>query len=1273
MSHNRPPILSVCVITYQHAGYIKQCLDGILMQETDFAFEICLGEDKSHDGTREICLKYAQNHPDQIRLFLRDRKNVIHVDGKPSTDRYNLIQTLKACGGQYIAMCEGDDYWTDPYKLQKQVDFLEKNPDYAICFHRVTTIKHGRVAKGYFPDKVPETTTIRDLIRLNYIHTASCVFRNHFNPHIPDILYESPLDDYALNLLNAQYGKIKRLDEKMAVYRLHGHSIHSSIPIKDKKLAVLHTYDKFIDYFSHDGELKRRLMESRWRLLRSFENDIFDSTLFIDAGKRFGPEERLVMANLSPADYIGPMTIRFDIPPRYKEIKSFRWDPAGKPCEVRILEISYEDSSGTAHHFSPRSISSNGTIQNGHPGDILFDTRDPMVFLDIGGRVKSISIRCFVKPHSSLSTTQKKIITRQASLLKAKEIRIQEIENSLAWRLSQKTLNFLERLFFMRPILSKAMAFDRWLKTRRDRPFFSRNDIINRFRSAPEKKQAGGFPESAGDGSILFVSHDARLAGAQKLLLHLIQWLVEHTQFRLKIICLEGGFLLNHFQRLAPTLVWEDFSRNFPSRSERKTELLEFCGGIDLIYGNTSASPAIYDELDFLKAPVLTHVHELEKTMRRIPKGVIKKMKRHTNAYITCSTPVFDYLKKNHYLDAKQAFTVFEFIDDYPFPDPPPPKPALRKSLGLKENACLVFGCGTLFWRKGTDLFIETALTLLQKGYDAFHFHWIGENRWDEQNPFGKSPSWKQLEKIIRDRGLAGHISFEGVKDDPRKYFSAGDLFLMTSREDPFPLVCLEAAQCGLPVICFDGAGGAPEFVENDAGFAVPFEDVDAMAGKVAYLMDNPDIRKKMGKRAREKALARHTVGTGVPHILECCRKVGNFKPRAESNSKKAVIVTHSTLETGAPQIIFNVARRLWEMDGIEIICFSLDEGPLLSRFQKYGEAWSVTNGKINGKGISISRHLKNSGAPPAFALVNTAGCGSVMPEIKKCGVPAAVLIHDYTRHFDPPYLKNMYNLSDHIVYSSSFMIEVNRRDFSFDLEKTSVIPQGLYKKEILTDDLPKLRKKRRKRLKISQNAFVVMGCGYIAPRKGVDLFVGAAIQTIAMAGGEHDIHFVWVGGEILNETPDTYTDFLKRDAANAGYEKRIHFAGHAERLSPWYAAADLFFLSSREDPFPTVVLEALAAGIPVIGIQNASGSTDLIQRAGGTLVGYHERDRIPAQIMEFVENPAIRMKAAATGRRIVENEFDFDDYVLKLKKMAVEKLSADPKIFVGPGDSKRL
>lgn len=125
------PLVSICCITYNHAQFIRKCLDGFLMQQTDFPIEILIHDDCSTDGTTEIIREYEAKYPDLI-FPLYEEENQYQQGKAAEIDFYNY----RRARGKYIAYCEGDDYWTDPLKLQKQVDFMEANPEYSICWHR---------------------------------------------------------------------------------------------------------------------------------------------------------------------------------------------------------------------------------------------------------------------------------------------------------------------------------------------------------------------------------------------------------------------------------------------------------------------------------------------------------------------------------------------------------------------------------------------------------------------------------------------------------------------------------------------------------------------------------------------------------------------------------------------------------------------------------------------------------------------------------------------------------------------------------------------------------------------------------------------------------------------------------------------------------------------------------------------------------------------------------------------------------------------------------
>lgn len=216
--------LSVVVTAYNHEKYIAQCLDSIINQKTSFPFEIILGEDESSDGTREICKEYAKNYPQIIKLFLRSRKDVIFINGKPS-GRFNFLECLKECKGEYVALCEGDDFWIDEYKLQKQVDFLDQNQDFEACIANINIIDDNGVE---VKDKLmPENrkTVYTHANMPIWAPTLTRVFRNR---DFSKLYSEAPGFDTYMMVYQSRFGHVKLLNEIMATYRLHGNSIYSS-------------------------------------------------------------------------------------------------------------------------------------------------------------------------------------------------------------------------------------------------------------------------------------------------------------------------------------------------------------------------------------------------------------------------------------------------------------------------------------------------------------------------------------------------------------------------------------------------------------------------------------------------------------------------------------------------------------------------------------------------------------------------------------------------------------------------------------------------------------------------------------------------------------------------------------------------------------------------------------------------------------------------------------------------------------------------------------
>lgn len=256
------PIVSVCVTTYNHGKFIKQCLDSILEQQTNFDYELLLGEDDSTDKTREICKEYADKYPKKVRLFLHSRKNVIRIDGQP-TGRYNFLFNFSRARGKYIALCDGDDYWTDRHKLQKQVDFMNGNKEYALCFHPVQVLGGGR--EEIYPAEKPKLT-ILELLKRNYIQTNSVMYRRQ---KLVDISTDIMPGDWHMHLYHAKFGKIGYLDDVMSVYRRHAGGIWASSNKTDRSefwnkfgQSHLRMYGVLLEMYGYNLEYREAIAQN---------------------------------------------------------------------------------------------------------------------------------------------------------------------------------------------------------------------------------------------------------------------------------------------------------------------------------------------------------------------------------------------------------------------------------------------------------------------------------------------------------------------------------------------------------------------------------------------------------------------------------------------------------------------------------------------------------------------------------------------------------------------------------------------------------------------------------------------------------------------------------------------------------------------------------------------------------------------------------------------------------------------------------------------------
>lgn len=377
---------------------------------------------------------------------------------------------------------------------------------------------------------------------------------------------------------------------------------------------------------------------------------------------------------------------------------------------------------------------------------------------------------------------------------------------------------------------------------------------------------------------ILFISHDAGRTGAPIVLLNLLRWIKKHTSLSFKIVFRGGGELSGEFNELGPILILSDFSSVL-----WQEKLHDFIGNsnLKLIYSNTAVNGDVIDALKaIVDVPVISAIHELEHSIRRFAPGrLFELVKKHTDLFIAVSNAVKNNLELNHAIPGTKIKLVHSFIPVSEITLNASIDPSyIHQELNINKDMFIVGGSGTIDWRKGADLFTYIALIFLKmltmEERRRVKFVWVGGDL-NSQDMVHLNHDINYSE-LLNDR-----VIFTGEKKQACSYFSQFSVFLLSSREDPFPLVCLEAGALNKPVICFDKAGGIPDLVEDDGGFVVPYLDMDEAAHVLYRLFREPELANVMGKRISDKVHSRYDIEVGARQILSIINQSALLDNRA--------------------------------------------------------------------------------------------------------------------------------------------------------------------------------------------------------------------------------------------------------------------------------------------------------------------------------------------------------------------------------------------------------
>ena len=265
------PLVAIHCLVYNHEPYLRDCFEGFVMQQTNFPFVAIVHDDASTDGSAAIIREYEAKYPHIFKPIYETENQYSKRDGSLEKIMFGAID---ASGAKYVAMCEGDDYWTDPLKLQKQVDFLEANIEYSICFHNVSTLiqKTGEVKDEFLVRDMPERSTIWDLAEGNYIHTPSVVYRRDLLSFdkLKLLLPCLPLD-YVVWMLLAENGPIFKINEYMAMYR-YGSGFWESSSVMKRHVLTLCTLSKLsVILQTYQTVLKnqiKKIQDELWQMIK---------------------------------------------------------------------------------------------------------------------------------------------------------------------------------------------------------------------------------------------------------------------------------------------------------------------------------------------------------------------------------------------------------------------------------------------------------------------------------------------------------------------------------------------------------------------------------------------------------------------------------------------------------------------------------------------------------------------------------------------------------------------------------------------------------------------------------------------------------------------------------------------------------------------------------------------------------------------------------------------------------------------------------------------
>jgi glycosyltransferase involved in cell wall biosynthesis len=376
-------------------------------------------------------------------------------------------------------------------------------------------------------------------------------------------------------------------------------------------------------------------------------------------------------------------------------------------------------------------------------------------------------------------------------------------------------------------------------------------------------------------------------------------------------------------------------------------------------------------------------------------------------------------------------------------------------------------------------------------------------------------------------------------------------------------------------------------------------------------------------------------------------------KKKANSDAKKrrVLFVSHEATRTGAPKIVLNVLKHFHATCDIQCETLLHSGGHLASEFEKHGlvDCMNLPRESSDELARRVTKFVqRDKSNAPVVAVCNSMESRFVSAELAKHGVPLISLLHELPSSYTHEDYATVFDSSQRIVFPVHAVREATEAFTDVPYGKGLVLSQGLLNPEFGTGiSRNEAHQRIRKELGIPDNAFIVLGCGTLDLRKGIDHYVNIARATVMQNLSGTPIHFVWVGeGPRWTHSPYHYVQLDLQNSPARGY---VHFIGEREDVEPYFMGSDAFLLTSRVDPFPCVIHEAMASGLPVITFSDSGGASEAVGNGSGFVVPYGDHNHAGNVIRMLAGQPEIAAGMREKSAERVRTRYRFDDYADKL------------------------